>query len=324
MSVRTLACAIAVVALVAGAPSPALGQGDYPNKPIKILVPFPPAQISDIVARAIGDGLREALGQPVIIENKPGQAGSIGVAEFARAAPDGYTLLLGATAAFASNKFLYKNVPYDPLKDFQPITMISTTRLLLMVGEKVPAKNMAELLKIMKEQPGKLSYASSGYGTISHMTMEAFKLSTGGGATHVPFPGIAQSTTAMLGGDIDVMIDAVFSVNQHIKSGKIRPIAVPMPARDPLLPDVPTFAELGLVGFGHTSWTAMFVPVGTPKPIVDRLNAAIVKIVQAPEFQRRFEGLNIVTSTPDAAQKWIADDYYYWGDIVKRASIKVE
>ncbi len=193
-----------------------------------------------------------------------------------------------------------------------------------MVGEKVPAKNMAELVKIMKEQPDKLSYASSGYGTISHMTMEAFKLSTGGGATHVPFPGIAQSTTAMLGGDIDVMIDAVFSVNQQIKAGKIRPIAVPMPTRDPLLPDVPTFAEVGLAGFGHTSWTAMFVPAGTPKPIVDKLNAAIVKIVEAPEFKKRFDGLNIVTSTPEAAQKWIADDYYYWGDIVKRANIKVE
>ena len=302
----------------------ALAQGAYPNRPIKIIVPFPPAQISDSVARAIGEGLREALGQPVVIENKPGQAGSIGVAEFARAAPDGYTLLLGATAAFASNKFLYKNVPYDPLKDFQPITMISTTRLLLMVGENVPAKNMAELLKIMREQPDKLSYASSGYGTISHMTMEAFKLSSGGGAVHVPFPGIAQSTTAMLGGQIDLMIDAVFTATPHLKTGRIRPIAVPMPTRDPLLPDVPTFEELGLTGFGHTSWTAMFAPAGTPKPIVDRLNTEIIKIVSSPDFKKKFDGLNIVTSTPDAAQKWISDDYYYWGDIVKRANIKVE
>ena len=154
--------------------------------------------------------------------------------------------------------------------------------------------------------------------------MEAFKLSAGGGATHVPFPGIAQSTTAMLGGDIDLMIDAVFSVNQHIKTGKIRPIAVPMPTRDPLLPDVPTFSELNLPGFGHTSWTAMFVPAGTPKIVTDRLNAAILKIVTAPEFERKFEGLNIVTSTPEAAQKWIEEDYYYWGGIVKRANIKVD
>ena len=296
----------------------------YPSKPIKILVPFPPAQISDSVARAIGDGLRESLGQPVIVENKPGHAGSIGVAEFARAAPDGYTLLLGATAAFASNKFLYRNVAYDPLKDFQPITMISTTRLLLMVGAHVPAKNMDELVGIMREQPTKLSYASSGYGTISHMTMEAFKLACKCGAVHVPYPGIAQSTTAMLGGHLDVMIDAVFTAGPHLADGKIRPIAVPMPTRDPLLPDVPTFTEVGYAGFGHTSWTAMFVPAGTPRAIVDTLNAAIVKIVQSPDFKRKFEGLNIVTSTPEAAQKWISDDYYYWGDIVKRANIKVD
>jgi len=287
-------------------------------------VPFPPAQISDTIARTIGDGLREALGQPVIVENRPGQAGSIGVAEFAKAPPDGYTLLLGATAAFASNKFLYANVPYDPLKDFQPITMISTTRLLLMVGAHVPAKNMDELVKIMREQPTKLSYASSGYGTISHMTMEAFKLACNCGAVHVPYPGIAQSTTAMLGGHLDVMIDAVFTAAPHLKDGKIRPIAVPMPARDPLLPDTPTFAEVGFAGFGHTSWTAMFAPAGTPKPIVDTLNAAIVKIAQSPDFKKKFDGLNIVTSTPEGAQQWISDDYYYWGDIVKRANIKIE
>jgi tripartite-type tricarboxylate transporter receptor subunit TctC len=323
MSVKRMVAALVACALALGAPA-ALAQGAYPNKPIRILVPFPPGQISDTVARAIGDGLRDALGQPVIVENKPGQAGSIGVGEFAKAAPDGYSLLLGATAAFASNKFLYKSVTYDPLKDFQPITMISTTRLLLMVGAHVPAKNMDELLKIMREQPAKLSYASSGYGTISHMTMEAFKLASGGGAVHVPYPGIAQSTAAMIGGHLDVMIDAVFTAQGHIKDGRIRPIAVPMPTRDPLLPDIPTFEEAGLKGFGHTSWTAMFVPAGTPKPIVDTLNAAIVKIVQSPEFRKKFDGLNIVTSTPEAAMKWISDDYYYWGDIVKRAGIKVE
>jgi hypothetical protein len=191
---------IAVLAALAALALSAHAQTAYPSKPIRILVPFPPAQISDSVARAIGEGLAQALGQPVIVENKPGQAGSIGVAEFAKAAPDGYTLLLGATAAFASNKFLYQNVPYDPLKDFQPITMISTTRLLLMVGAHVPAKNMQELVKIMKDNPTRLSYASSGYGTISHMTMEAFKLACNCGAVHVPYPGIAQSTTAMLGG----------------------------------------------------------------------------------------------------------------------------
>jgi len=323
MNVKLVAAGLAACVLALAAPF-AIAQAAYPNRPIKILVPFPPAQISDSVARAIGDGLREALGQAVIIENKPGQAGSIGVAEFAKASPDGYTLLLGATAAFASNKFLYKNVPYDPLKDFQPITMISTTRLLLMVGAHVPAKNMAELLKIMREQPDKLSYASSGYGTISHMTMEAFKLACNCGAVHVPYPGIAQSTTAMLGGHLDIMIDAVFTAAPHLKDGKIRPIAVPMPIRDPLLPDIPTFEEVGFAGFGHTSWTAMFVPAGTPKPIVDTLNAAIVKIVQSPDFKKKFDGLNIVTSTPEAAQKWITDDYYYWGDIVKRANIKAE
>jgi len=319
--IRARIAALAATALLA---VHAHAQSGYPSKPIKVLVPFPPAQISDTVARAIGEGLAQSLGQPVIVENKPGQAGSIGVAEFAKAAPDGYTLLLGATAAFASNKFLYKNVPYDPLKDFQPITMISTTRLLLMVGAHVPAKDMQELVKIMKDNPTKLSYASSGYGTISHMTMEAFKLACNCGAVHVPYPGIAQSTTAMLGGHLDLMIDAVFTAAPHLKDGKIRPIAVPMPTRDPLLPDIPTFEEVGFGGFGHTSWTAMFVPPGTPKPIVDTLNAAIVKIVQSPEFKKRFDGLNIVTSTPEAAQKWISDDFYYWGDIVKRANVKAE
>lgn len=188
----------------------------------------------------------------------------------------------------------------------------------------LPIKNMNELVTIMRSQPERLNYASSGYGTISHMTMEAFKLSSGGGATHVPFPGIAASTTAMLGGHIDMMIDAVFTAMPYIKEGRIRPIAVPMPTRDPLLPDVPTFEELGFTGFGHTSWTAMFVPAGTPQPIVDRLNAEIVKIMKNPEVQQKMEGLNIVTSTPEQAQKVILDDYFYWGDIVKRANIKIE
>ncbi len=156
------------------------------------------------------------------------------------------------------------------------------------------------------------------------MTMEAFRLATGGGATHVPFPEIAASTTAMLGGHIDMMIDAVFTAHQYFKDGRIRPLAAPMPVRDPLLPEIPTFEELGYTGFGHTSWTAMFVPAGTPRPIVDRLNAEIIKAVNKPEVRQKLEGLNVVTSTPEEAQKLIRDEYYYWGDIIKRADIKVD
>lgn len=302
----------------------ALAQDAYPARLIKIVVPFPPGQLSDSMARVLAEKLKDAMGQPVIVENKPGQAGSLGVAAFAKAPPDGYTLLLGATAAFASNKFLYSNVPYDPLKDFQPITMLSTTPLVLMVGAHVPAKNLQELVKIMREQPERLTYGSSGYGTISHTMMEAFKLAVGGGARHIPFSGNAASTLALLGGQIDVMFDGVITAQQYIKAGTIRPLAVPMLERNPALPQVPTLAESGYAGFERTSWGAMFVPANTPRPIVDKLHRELTRITGTADFRKKFDMLTLVNTTPEEAKKWIANDYDYWRDIIHKANIKAE
>lgn len=299
-------------------------QDTYPSKPIKIVVPFPPGQQSDDMARVIAAELKNAMGQPVIVENKPGQAGSIGVAQFAKAAPDGYTLLLGATAAFSSNKFLYRNVPYDPLKDFQPITMLSTTPLVLVVGKHVPVKSFEELVKIMKEDPQRLTYGSSGVGTISHTSMEAFKLAVGGGARHIPYQGNAASVLALRAGQIDMMIEGVFVVGKHIESGTMRALAVPMPQRNPMFPDIPTLAEAGYPGFDRTAWVAMFAPAHTPRPIVDRLNAEIVKIMRKPEIIRKYDTLNIGTTTPEDAAAWMVKDYGYWRDVIQRAHITAE
>ena len=321
---RTLGAALAATLLLQAAQAQSPAADTYPNRLIKIVVPFPPGQLSDSMARVLADKLKDAMGQPVIVENKPGQAGSLGVAGFAKAPPDGYTLLLGATAAFASNKFLYSNIAYDPLKDFQPITMLSTTPLVLMVGAHVPAKNLQELVKIMKEQPERLTYGSSGYGTISHTMMEAFKLAVGGGARHIPFQGNAAATLALLAGQIDIQFDGVITAQQYIKAGSIRPLAVPMRERNPALPDVPTLAESGYTGFERTAWGAMFAPAHTPRPIVDRLNQEFTRITATPEFKKKFDMLTLVHTTPEEAQTWIANDYNYWRDIIQKANIKAE
>jgi len=299
-------------------------QEAYPNRVIKMVVPFPPGQLSDAMARVIAERLKDAMGQPVIVENRPGQAGSIGVASFAKAPPDGYTLLLGATAAFASNKFLYANVPYDPLKDFQPITMLSTTPLVLMVGAHVPARSLAELIKIMRDQPERLTYGSSGFGTISHTMMEAFKLAVGGGARHIPFQGNAASTMALRSGQIDIQFDGVITAQQQIQAGTFIPLAVPMLKRNPALPNIPTLAESGFSGFERTAWGAMFAPANTPKTIVDKLNREISKITSSADFRKKYEMLDLVHTTPEEAQKWIANDYNYWREVIQKANIKAE
>ncbi len=298
--------------------------GDYPTKLIKMVIPFPPGQLSDSFGRVLADELRASLGQPVMVENRPGQAGSIAVAEFARVKPDGYTILLGATAAFAANTYLYKTVRYDALKDFQPVTMMSRSPLVLLVNPKLPVKNLRDLVKIMREEPNRLNYGSSGYGTIGHMTMEALKLNVGGGASHIPYPGIAGAYIALMSGDIDVFIDATQTALPHIETGKALAIATPMKTRHPKLPNIPTFEEEGVAGVDRTSWASMFVPAGTPKPIVDRLNKEIVAILNKPSFRSRFDGLEIFSSTPEEAVKLIASDHAYWGDVIKRGNIKVE
>jgi len=312
--------ALALLAAAAIASS-ALAQ-DYPNKPITYVVPFTPGGTTDVIGRTIADKLSQSLHQPVVVDNKPGAAGAIGAAFVAKAKPDGYTLLGGTISTHAINASLYKDLPYDPIKDFEPVTLVGFIPNALYVNPDLPIKNVQELIAYLKAHPDKRTFASSGSGTSTHLAGELLADLIGVKLEHIPYKGTPQAMQDVVAGNVTFMFDQLTAGLPLVKGGKLRLLAVTTPKRSPLSPDTPTMAEAGVKDFEMMSWQAVYAPKGTPKPIVDKLNGEIVKILTNAETRSKLEttnGIEIVASSPQDLTKLMQSEIPRWGALVKKS-----
>lgn len=297
----------------------------WPNKSISLIVPFPAGGTTDVLARALGERLSQSLGQPVVVESKPGAGGTIGADYVAKAKPDGYTLLMGAVHHTIASS-VYKKLPYDFIKDLAPITTVALVPNVLVVNANTPAKNLAELVALLKSAPGKFSFGSNGNGTVQHLIGTQFQNSTGTDLIHVPYRGSGPLTTDLLGGQIMMSFDTITPVLPHIRAGKLRPLAVTTAKRSEALPDVPTLEEAGLKGFNIGTWFGVLTPAATPKDIVERLNAEMVKVIQSPEFRSRMAdiGAEPIGNTSAQMAQQIASDTEKFRKLVKEAKVVIE
>ena len=308
--------------------SPALSvaQSDYPNKPIRLIIGFPPGGSTDIVGRIVALKLSERLGQQVIVENKGGAGGTIGAEFAAKAAPDGYTLTVGTTSTHAVAAGAYAKLPYDPVKHFAPISLVAVTPYLLVVNPQVPANTLAELVALAKREPGKLNFASAGNGTTTHLAMEMLNDAAKIKLVHIPYKGNAPADIAILANEVQAVFGSMPALLQNVKANKLRALAVGTPRRSPALPDVPTIIEAGLPGFEATSWYCVVAPAGTPKPIIDRLNAEIVKALNTPEMRQRLadEGAEVEPSTPAELGRFVHAEIAKWAKAVKDSGARID
>ncbi|MBX9943363.1 MAG: tripartite tricarboxylate transporter substrate binding protein [Reyranella sp.] len=298
----------------------------YPSKPIRIVAPFPPGGVADLLARAIQPGLQEALGQQVIVDNKPGAGGNIGAELVAKADPDGYTLLLASAGILTINEFLYSKMPFDPAKAFAPITVVGDMPNIVVVNPKTGLKTLKELIDKAKAEPGKLNFGSAGNGTTTHLAIVLLEQAAGIKLAHVPYKGAAPAVQDLVAGQIDGLVDNPPLVLGHIKNGGLVALAVAAAQRMAILPDVPTAAEAGLPGFEASSWFALVAPAGTPRAIVDRLNAETAKILKDPKMAEQFagRGVRLVGNSVDAFTAAIPPERARWGEIVKNAGVKLD
>jgi tripartite-type tricarboxylate transporter receptor subunit TctC len=324
MGFRTVA-AVSMAALGVAIASPHAGaQPTYPNKPIKIIAPVQPGGGVDLVARQTGDGLSKALGQPVVVENQSGGGGVVGSQATARAAPDGYTLMVGYVGTHGTNPAVRK-LPYDAIKDFTPIAMVGGTPNVLVVPPSMPANTLRDFIAYAKANPGKLSYGSSGPGTLTHLAMEQLKVAAGLDIVHVPYRGIGPAFADILGGQTQAMLPGLAAALPHIKAGKVKPLAVTGNKRHPLVPDVPTFEELGFAGFDGVQWYGIVGPANVPAPIVTRLNDEINRMLASADFRERLssEALEPMPMTPDQFGRYIRDDVARWSKLAKERGIEI-
>jgi len=315
------AVAIATISLQAHAQTQA-----WPSKPIRYVVPFAAGGSTDIMGRTIAEKLSVALGQPVVVENKPGAGGGLGAAEVAKAAPDGYTIMGGTISTHAINASLYKDLPYDPVKDFVAITLIARVPNMLVVNNDVKAKDVAELIKLMKANPGKWNFASAGNGTSQHLSGELFKGMAGVEMQHIPYKGSPPALTDVMGGSVSMTFDNITTAWPLAKAGKLRALAVTTAKRSPVAPEVPTLAESGLPGYEVGSWQGVFAPAGVPPAIVARLNTEIVKIINMPDVQKKIIDLGAepVGDTAEQFGAFVKTEVVKWGDVVKKSGAKVD
>jgi tripartite-type tricarboxylate transporter receptor subunit TctC len=297
----------------------------YPSKPITMIVPQAPGGANDIVARALAQRLAVALGQPVVVDNKPGAGGNVGTALAARAPKDGYTLMITAQSAQTINPSLYKKVPFDPIKDFEPIMVVATAPYLLAVSPNFPAKNIKELIAMAKADPGKLTYASAGNGTVNHLLGEMLKSTASVDIVHVPYKGAAAAATDVIAGLCTMTFGSFPGVMPFVKSGQLRVIAAATEQRTALAPDMPTLAE-SVPGLHANAWYGLFAPAGTPKEVVTRLHQEIVKLLQLPEIKERFNalGAEVTPSTPDQLASLVKSDLVRWSKIVKDSGAQLD
>lgn len=297
----------------------------YPNRPIRLIVPYPPGGAIDPLARTYAQKFNEAWGQPVLIDNKPGAGTILGTEIVAKAAPDGYTVILG-TSAHAVNPSMYSKLPYDPIMDFTPISMVARLPTMLVVNPKLPVNSVKDLIDYVKSNRGKVNYSSNGNGSVTHLAGALFNSMSGTDLLHIPYKGSGPSVMSVIAGDNSVTFDTVFLQLPHVKAGKLRALAVTAAKRSPLVPDLPTIAESGLPGFEAGAWVGFLAPGGTPREIVQKWHREIIRTLQNPEVRDRQinQGLDPVGSTPEYFAEFIKADIEKWGKVVKQAGIKLE
>jgi len=304
----------------------ALFAQSYPAKPIRFIVPFPPGGGNDTLARLIGQKLTAATGQQVIIDNRPGAGGAIGAEAAAKSAADGYTIFLAGVATHGINPNLRKKLAYDPVKDFDAVSLIASAPLLVVVHPSLPVKSVKQLVALAKTQPGKINYASNGAGGSSHMAVELFKMMTGTNLVHIPYKGLSPALTELLSGEVQLMFSSAVAMLPQVKSGKLRAIAMTGAKRSPAIPDIPTVAEAGVPGYETGSWYGIVVPAGTPKPAIDRLSKEVVAIVHTPDITKRLndEAVIPVGSTPEAFAAHIRQELARWAKVIKQSGIHLD
>lgn len=324
---KLLLCTVVAVAgwsLAAPAAEPAQ---NYPSRPIRFICPYVPGGAGDIFTRTIAQKLTEALGQSVVVDNRPGANGGIGTDIVAKAQPDGYTLLMGNSGPMTVNPVLYKKVPYDPIRDFAPVTQGTSYQYVLVVPPSLAASNLKEFIGVLKAKPGQLTYGSTGIGGGNHLSGELFNLMTGTHSIHVPYTGSAAALAALLGGQLNYMFDTIITAVPHVRAGKLHALGVTARKRASSLPEVATLDEQGLKGFELTQWQAVVAPGGTPKPIVDLLYREVARALKAPDVVERLAtqgGTDLVGNTPEEFAQVIKSDLAKYAKLVKAAGIQVQ
>ncbi|HEX9685466.1 MAG TPA: tripartite tricarboxylate transporter substrate binding protein [Burkholderiales bacterium] len=330
------AAALVVVTWACGAPAqkpesrPAASTGSgqaYPARPVRFICPYVAGGAGDIFTRTIAQKLTEALGQSVVVDNRPGANGGIGTALVAKAAPDGHTILMGNSGPLTVNPVLYRKVPYDPVRDFAPITQGTSYMYVLVVPAAMPVASLSEFTALLKAKPGQMTYGSTGVGGGNHLSGELFNLMTGTQSVHVPYTGSAAALAALLGGQINYMFDTVITSVPHLRAGRLRGVGVTALRRASALPEVPTLDELGLRGFELTQWQAVVAPAGTPKPVVDRLYREVAKALRMPDVVERLAtqgGNELVGNTPEEFAQVIKNDLAKYAKLVRAAKIQVQ
>jgi tripartite-type tricarboxylate transporter receptor subunit TctC len=298
----------------------------YPNRPIRLIVPYPPGGTADLLARVLGQKLGETLGQPIVVENRGGAGGNIGTDLVAKSAPDGYTLLMANASVLAINPTLFGSLPFDPVRDFAPVSLFADVPLILVVHPSLPVNSVKDLIALARSKPGEINYAAAGMGSTTHLSMELFKTMAGVKMVTIPFKGSGPALAALIAGQVPVMFELAPTALGFVKSGKLRPLAVTSPARSPLMPELPTVAETGLPGFDVASWFGVVAPAATPKEIVARLNADIVKIVNSADMGERIAGLGAVahSNSPEQFSQFILTEFKKWAQVVKDSGARVE
>ena len=317
-----LACALG-----AAVPGAAWAQAAaWPTKPVRLVVTFPPGGSSDAAARLVAPRLAERLGQSVVIENRPGAGGGVGLDFVAKSPADGYTIVLASAGGLTANQSLYKQLSYDPTKDFAPITLFGTSPFVLLAHPSLPANNVGEMLRIAKSQPGRLSYASGGNGTAMHLSGELLKSMGQARIVHIPYRGSGPALNAVLAGDTQLAIADVTTVGGHLKSGRVKILGVLSKDRSPLVPELPTLNETGLKGFESSGWFAILAPAATPAPVVQRLNAEITAILRSPEIRERFAaaGLEPLPSTPEELGALMKTESQKWAKVIRESGATVD
>ena len=298
----------------------------YPGRPVRIVVPFPPGAATDTLARLIAQRLTETWGQAVTVDNRPGAGSIIGAETSAKSAPDGTTIFMGHIGTHGANPALYAKLPYDPVRDFAPVSLLVTIPNLLAVHPSLPVTSVRELIDLAKSRPGALNIGSPGISTSSHLIIALFGSLTGTTMTHIPFKGTVAAMQGFVGGDVQVAFDTVTAIMPQARAGKVRVLAITSKERSATAPDVATLAESGVPGFDVSTWFAFFVPTGTPRTVIDRVNTDVVRIMQTRDMSDRLQGMgmNVVASSPEQLASHVASEIARWGRVVKEANIKVE
>ena len=323
---RKFPLALAAALIAAAVVNPAAFAQSYPTRPVTLVVAFTPGGPSDILARILGKKMSELLGEPFIVDNRPGAGGNLAAEMVARATPDGYKLLMGNNSILATNAALYSNIRYDVAKDFIPISLVGLQANILVVNPKLPVKSMDELIAFAKSKPGKLSYASSGYGAAAHLAAELFKRDAKVQIEHIPYKGAAPALQDVIAGQVDMMFATAASVSSHIKGGSVRALAVTTPKRIAAFPDLPTIDELGFKGFDATTWHGLVAPAGTPPAIVEKLNATAVEALKDEEVRKQLArlGVDVVGSSQQEFADYIKAETPKWTAIVRDLGAKLD